>query len=770
MTPTPASLSTSLFLMSLLAALASAAPARAQSAHSFDAGVPPAPVPPAAPPAAPADAGPAPLQVTEVTVVGTREKQTAGSAHILKAEELERLNQDDAHQIVKQVPGVYFRGEDGLGLRPNIGIRGVNPDRSKKIVLMEDGILFGPAPYAAPAAYYFPNMTRMEAVRVIKGPGSVAFGPQTVGGAIDFITRRVPSRLTAGIDLAGGQYRYGKAHGYVGASNRHLGFLLEGVRLQNDGFKQLDGGGDTGFAKNELMGKLRYVPLPGAAVHNELELKLGYSTEESDETYLGLTDADFRANPLRRYGASREDHMSWTRWQLALRHLADFGGGRNITTTIYHHDFDRTWRKINGVAGLDILDVMKNPASARNQLALQALQLQDSPVPIIIGPNNRQFISQGVASVGSCTFGNKDGVAQRVEVGARLHHDRISRVHTEDTFRVEGGELVDTTGPGPETVTADRHESAYALALHVMDAISWRQLTVTPGVRFERIRLRARDRAAGTPAEVEWENALIPGLGAYYALGPVWGVLAGAYRGFSPPPPGSETATSSETSWNYEAGVRAAGARSRAEAIAFFNDYSNLITLCTFASGCTSDMEGMAYNAGEARIWGVELFGQHTFRVPGLRAVSFPLSGNYTYTATRFGSSFNAAPPDLREVYEGDRLPYVPLHQGALTLAMESAHLGLVFSASYMSAFWEQAWGSSKAPEPRPSGPPLKTDASFLMEAGAHVYLLTTARYSAQVYVHLRNITNTHDIAARRPFGARPNAPRWLQAGVKASF
>jgi hypothetical protein len=56
------------------------------------------------------------------------------------------------------------------------------------------------------------------------------------------------------------------------------------------------------------------------------------------------------------------------------------------------------------------------------------------------------------------------------------------------------------------------------------------------------------------------------------------------------------------------------------------------------------------------------------------------------------------------------------------------------------------------------------------MEAGAHVYVLTSASYSAQVYVHLRNITNAHDIAARRPFGARPNAPRWLQAGLKASF
>ena len=87
-----------------------------------------------------------------------------------------------------------MRGEDGFGLRPNIGIRGANPDRSKKVTLMEDGILFGPAPYSAPAAYYFPLITRMELVRVIKGPGAISFGPQTVGGAIDLVTRGIPRR------------------------------------------------------------------------------------------------------------------------------------------------------------------------------------------------------------------------------------------------------------------------------------------------------------------------------------------------------------------------------------------------------------------------------------------------------------------------------------------------------------------------------------------------------------------------------------------------
>ena len=92
----------------------------------------------------------------EVRISGARPKETGGSIYIVRKKQLERFAYDDPHQVLLGVPGVNVRGEDGMGLRPNIGMRGVASDRSKKITLMEDGILFGPAPYSAPAAYYFP--------------------------------------------------------------------------------------------------------------------------------------------------------------------------------------------------------------------------------------------------------------------------------------------------------------------------------------------------------------------------------------------------------------------------------------------------------------------------------------------------------------------------------------------------------------------------------------------------------------------------------------
>ncbi|MGB1700391.1 MAG: sterol desaturase family protein, partial [Nannocystaceae bacterium] len=176
-----------------------------------------------------------------VSIIGEPEElpRIVGSAHLVDEATLERDENDDIERVLRTVPGVYVRGEDGFGLRPNIGLRGVDPNRSSKITLMEDGILLGPAPYAAPAAYYFPMPTRMVGIEVFKGPAAVRHGPNTIGGAINLRTRDIPRENDGGLDLAMGQRGYGKAHGYWGRSWKHFGMLVEGVRLQSNGFKEL---------------------------------------------------------------------------------------------------------------------------------------------------------------------------------------------------------------------------------------------------------------------------------------------------------------------------------------------------------------------------------------------------------------------------------------------------------------------------------------------------------------------------------------------------
>jgi Fe(3+) dicitrate transport protein len=38
------------------------------------------------------------------------------------------------------------------------------------------------------------------------------------------------------------------------------------------------------------------------------------------------------------------------------------------------------------------------------------------------------------------------------------------------------------------------------------------------------------------------------------------------------------------------------------------------------------------------------------------------------------------------------------------------------------------------------------------------------------VYANVRNLLDDQNIVSHRPYGARPNAPRWIQAGAKVEF
>jgi Fe(3+) dicitrate transport protein len=720
-----------------------------------------APSPPPEPLAASSSPTPA---VTEVTVAGTRLSRMPGSAHVVTRKQLERLEYDDPQAILQKVPGVYIRQEDGIGLRPNLGLRGGNPDRSKKLTLMEDGVLFGPAPYTAPAAYYFPLMTRMTAVRVVKGPSAIAYGPQTVGGAVDLISRPIPSKTSGGVDLAFGQYGYSKLHAFAGTSDERVGFLLEGVRLGGGGFKHLPNGGDTGSTRHDVMGKVSYVVDPFAADRHELGVKVAYADEVSNETYLGLSDADFRADPYQRYAASALDRMQNHRVSVVATHRFETpASSLKLTTTAYRHEYTRVWRKVNRLEDAAIAGVLRDPEANTNYMDVLRGRTDsvDRGERIWIGPNDRAFVSQGVQQV--LSFEKVVGpLSQRIELGFRVHDDRIERRHSESAFSMIGGNLVPENEP--QKVTAANDEGSTAFALHLIDTVGIGRLTLTPGARIELIRSTSDDycpRAAdGSCAPTSTHDgalvrALMPGVGAYYGVTEELGVLAGVYRGFSPPPPANPD--NPEYSVNYEAGGRYQRGAFRAELIGFFNDYSNLTNSCSFGSGCVVDDLDRQFSAGAVRVYGLEAYASHDVPLP--LGLTLPVLASYTLTRTRFEETFGSAEPSWGDVRAGDELPYVPRHQVAVVTGLEHPRASGTIAATYVSAMREEAGRE-------PLEESLVTDEQFLLDASASARLFG----GLSVYANLRNVLGSAFIVSRRPYGARPNAPRWLQVGGKLTF
>jgi N4-gp56 family major capsid protein len=84
-----------------------------------------------------------------VSVVGTPDRlaRIPGSVDRVDAAQLKASRVFSTNEALRKVAGLVVRDEEGFGLRPNIGVRGLNPTRSSKVLLLEDGIPFTIAPY-----------------------------------------------------------------------------------------------------------------------------------------------------------------------------------------------------------------------------------------------------------------------------------------------------------------------------------------------------------------------------------------------------------------------------------------------------------------------------------------------------------------------------------------------------------------------------------------------------------------------------------------------
>ena len=228
-----------------------------------------------------------PSLLEEILIIGSKSaaREVSGSASFLDETDLDRFDQIDLRKVLNQVAGVYIREEDGFGLRPNIGIRGAAAERSQKVTLMRDGVLITPAPYSAPAAYYVPNVSRIGSVEVLKGPSATAYGPHTVGGAINFGSLPLPVASSEGfVDLSAGSDGFYKLQGSYGENAGDFGFLVDVLSYGADGFKYIDEiGGDTGFERNDIGLKMSYVA-PESRFDHRVTLLVEAGYEDPNET------------------------------------------------------------------------------------------------------------------------------------------------------------------------------------------------------------------------------------------------------------------------------------------------------------------------------------------------------------------------------------------------------------------------------------------------------------------------------------------------------
>lgn len=708
-----------------------------------------------------------------VTIYGnTSNAQAAtGAAQYIAEEELAKFVYSDIQRVVRQIPGVSVQVEDGYGLRPNISIRGVATERSGRITLLEDNILIAPAPYSAPSAYYFPTMGRMSAVEVVKGPAAITQGPYTIGGALNMVSTPIPETQGGQVTLEAAQDATYRLHANVGDTRDNgLGYLIEAHQWQSDGFQDIDrSNSNTGLDVTDLTAKVTYAPTGSA---HSVALKLQVTDQDSEQSYLGLTDKDFRQNSTRRYGLSELDNISTEHSQVILRYGYEINKNMNITATVYNNQHERNWFKTEGIdldgsenaqdfsssSWSNVISAINNNESLNGVSVNQLQGILDGEIDtaqgsIQIRSNAREYFSRGI-QFGLYWDKTVGEVKHQLELGVRLHEDEEDRLQRNSTYQQINGQL-HLNDLGELGNAGNRIQEAQALAVHIYDRIEFGNWVLTPGIRFEDIeqqRTRFNDGETRTFRDDRENNTqvVLPGLGALYKIDESFTLVAGAHKGFTAP--SNSPDVREEEAINYEIGFRFANNTLNAEAIYFLSDYDNLLGECTASSG--SDCEiGDAFNGDAATVQGIELVLKT--ELTEFNGITVPFNMTYTYIDSEFDTDI-ADTAFFGDVSAGDSIPYIPENQGQLSIGLEANSWSAYINGVYVDKVCVRASCADFE----------RTDGSFTVDVSGNYQISNDLK----LFARIENLTDEQDIVSRQPYGARPNKTRTFSVGAQYSF
>ena len=685
------------------------------------------------------------LQLVEIHAVSSlglgQSARNLGSGTHVEARVLRQTFTQNPNEAASTVPGLTTRDEDGFGLRMNWGIRGTGTERSSRVVLMEDGVLTAPAPYSAPAAYYQPSVLRMSGLEVAKGSSQIAAGPQTTGGAINFQSSPIDLQQRIKVRSSLGGYGTAFAHSQVSLGGPPWAASVEWLRQHSNGFRQLDGRGPggTGFDLNEWVAKSQL----RINRRNTLLFKALVKGEESAQSYLGLTEADFAVNPYRLYGLAQKDVLKSRFGQAWVRHLYR-GAQTELSTTAYAQGFGRNWYKLDGLSAegealTSLGAALRSPSLATYRvLTLDSAGLGRADVKA----NNRSYASSGIQTHGLLRQGPLAGL----RFGARLHRDYGDQLQWTDRYDVAQGQMhrVSHGSPGSAgnqrlTTTAG---SAYAEAR--LRRGKW---TAVPGLRVESIysrnekwsaldslRLGTADRTAA------WTTVALPGL-RLQRRGRNHLAFASVHRGFAS---GSASAdVRAEHSVNAEWGLQAERRNLDGMLTAFATWYQNMLGSDLAASGGSGT--GDLFNAGSARILGLEAAGRIRQRW-GRMALEHQIQASWMHSA--FTSAFKATTDVWREVAVGDPIPYTPQLQGNARSEARLGRWGFIAQVQYTGASATGLGGNL----------PART----LVHGGIFVEPAPAWR----IQLDGSNLTGSRVAASLHPAGWRVTGPRMLRFGV----
>jgi Fe(3+) dicitrate transport protein len=661
-------------------------------------------------------------QLPRIDVVGKsvdRAQDLPGSVAVISAEQLQLQQAASVQDALKSVPGITVREEEGYGFIPNIGLRGLNPNRSQKLLVLEDGVPVAPGLFLANESYYSPRIERMESIEVLKGAAGLRYGPTTIGGVINYKTKPPEEgvKLTTRIGSHGYRLMGIDAGGTNTAGDAIGGLSL--VTARGDGLRH------NGFDMTDLMLK------GGMALGDRQWVSAKFTRYENDinTSYVGLRPNEFRTTPTK--NPAPDDVFLTERTSFDINHEVELNPQASVQTLFYWSQLKRDyWRRNVASRTADGTTFVPCTGGA-------ACLVGRNRTFEMVGVDSRLFLEH-----------QSLGLKQQTELGIRVHRDslRNQTVSSNVSPNARSG-----------TLTGDDHQKANGLALYAQNRMELTPtLAITPGLRVEQYDQSRRNELTGVGGTSD-NTEVIPGVGFTWQLHPSAQLFGGVFKGFSPAmvataisAGGVDQQLEAERSTNVEVGVRGQRERLSWEATFFRMDFDNQIVPQSESGGvgATSTNAGKTLHQGLEAGLGYEL-GQ-----------GWSVSGNLTYLPTaRYNSTKVVAGLDRN----GNRLPYAPELTSYLALNYKSGGLTTTLSAQTVSAQFVD-----------PENTVAESTDGRRGEIPAYTTVNLAARYAVNrqltVFGVVRNLLDETYINSRNPDGIFPGAERNVEVGLSYKF
>ena len=676
-----------------------------------------------------------------------------GSVAVIDFKSIRKIAPVHGNELFRKIPGLNVVDEEGVGLRLNIGIRGLDPDRSRNVLVLEDGIPVALNPYGEPELYFTPPIDKMTGVEVLKGSGQILFGPQTTGGVVNLISANPPEKKSSTLRIKAGTGGFVSTYASYGNTIDKVGFLVSYLN------KRADNIGATRFNLHDIAAKIS-IALSEKA---KIGIKLGLYDELSNSTYIGLTQNMYDKGGQDYLRMAPNDLLPVRRYHFSATHQYRLNKRLQLQTTAFAYSTTRDWRRqdfsFSASAANRTGVVWGNPSIPGG--AIYMLKTN--------GHRNRQFDVAAIESQLKWTTEK-----QLLQAGIRLLAERAN-----EQFLI--GNKPDAVGGNLRDV---EKRNGRAISLYVHDKIVITQkLEINVGLRLEnfdysRNILRGRFMLNGVTTIADTNvvasnklMAVIPGGGFNYSLDEGVTLFGGIHRGFAPPrtkdaitSEGIALDIAQEDSWNSELGIRALlGNVVKAEFTFFSMEFKNQIIPVSQSSG-NANATGLA-NGGKTRHLGVEAGASFDLAKQMKKNFSIVFAANATWIDSRFSANRFIPVGANKLNVKNNLLPYAPSLMVNNSIEFESSKgAGIRLSGNYVGKQFADELNTVVASADGRNG--LLTS-RYITDLSAFARL---SKKQILFSLAIKNLTNERYIVSRRPQGIRVGIDRQIVLGMEIKW